>query len=78
MKKLLEYLVKGITGLKDIEVKEEVDGDFLSFTILTAPETAGLIIGKQGKTIKTIKNLLRVKATLDKKGVSISVEEKEK
>jgi predicted RNA-binding protein YlqC (UPF0109 family) len=37
----------------------------------------GLIIGKRGKTIRTIRNLLRVRATLEKKGVSVAVVEKE-
>lgn len=76
MKKLLEFLVKRMTGLDDVKIKEEVDGDFVNFVVLTKPDTAGLIIGKGGKTIKTMRNILKVRATLEKKGVNISVEEK--
>lgn len=76
MKKLLEFLTKKTTGIKDFEVKEEIQNDFVDFTILTEPGTAGLIIGKGGKTIKAIRSILKVRATLDKKGVNVSVEEK--
>jgi len=77
MKDLLTFLVKKITGLKDFTIKEEIDNSFTNFIIITKPGTAGLIIGKQGKTIKMIRNLLKVKATLEKKGVNINIEEKE-
>lgn len=76
MKKLLEFLTKNTTGIKDFEIKEDTQNDFIDFTILTKPGTAGLIIGKQGKTIKAIRSILKVRATLDKKGVNVSVEEK--
>ena len=76
MKDFLKFLVTKITGLKDIDILSEEDGSFTNFTVITAPETAGLIIGKEGKTIKAIRNLLKVRATLEKKGVNVSVEEK--
>ena len=37
----------------------------------------GLIIGKNGKTIRAIRNLLRVRAAIEKKAVFVSVSEKE-
>ena len=76
MKKLLEYLVKNVTGIEDFSVKEEVDGNFINFVIKVDPKEAGLVIGKQGKTIKTLRNILKVRAILEKKGVNISIEEK--
>jgi len=77
MKDLLSFLVKKITGIKDFTIKKSVDNGYMNFTIITEPGTAGLIIGKQGRTIKTIRNLLKVRATLEKKAVNVSVEEKE-
>lgn len=71
MKQLLEFIIRGIIGNKDFEVKEVVEGDFVNLTIKADPEDTGLIIGKQGKTIKAIRNLVKIKATLEKKGVSI-------
>ncbi|PIP57013.1 RNA-binding protein, partial [Candidatus Woesebacteria bacterium CG22_combo_CG10-13_8_21_14_all_45_10] len=35
------------------------------------PEDMGLVIGKGGTTIKAIRNLIRVRATLEKRGASV-------
>lgn len=76
MKDLLEYLVREITGNKDLEVTEQTEGDVINLTVHADPSIIGLIIGKQGKTIRTIRNLVKVRATLEKKAVNVSVEEK--
>lgn len=73
MKDLLEYLLAGIVGKDSFSVSEESQDNFLIFTVTTTPEQAGLIIGKAGKTIKALRNILRVRATLENKGVSINV-----
>ena len=78
MKKLLKHLVKSTTGLEDFSINESVEDGRILFTIVTKPDTAGLIIGKQGRTIKAIRSVLKIKATLDKKMVNISVEEEGK
>ncbi len=81
MEKLLEYLIVGITNSKDYSViKTEDDStpnNHINFEIKASPEIIGIIIGKEGKTVRAIRNLLRVKATLDKIAVSLSVTEKE-
>ncbi len=77
MRELLEFLLKGILGDDHYSIEEEKEENHLGFLISTKPENMGLIIGKKGKTIKAIRNLLRVRATLEKKGVSVSVLEKE-
>lgn len=76
MKDLLTFILKEITKKDDFEIKEEVDGDFIRFTVLAPKEIMGIIIGREGRTIKSIRNLLKVRATLEKKAVSVSVEEK--
>lgn len=75
MKKLLEFLLAGILGEKKFTVAETDDGDFSHLTIKTLPENLGLIIGKKGNTIKTLRNILRIKATLEKKVFSLDLEE---
>ena len=77
MKDLLEYLVREITGRKDLEVTEQADaeGGVINLTVNADPSVMGLIIGKQGKTIRTIRNLVKVRATLEKKAVNVSIEE---
>lgn len=75
MKELLEYILKGILGDAEFYVTEEVDGNFVRLAIKVEPENAGMVIGKGGTTIKAIRSLLRVKATLEKKGVSVNLAE---
>ena len=77
MKDLLKYLVTKITGLEKITIDEEESDGFVKLLVKAETGKAGLIIGKGGKTIRIIRNLLRVKATLLKKGVNVSVEESE-
>lgn len=75
MKELLEYILKGILGEGGYYVTEEVDGEFVRLLIKVEPENAGMVIGKGGATIKAIRSILRVKATLEKKGVSVNLAE---
>ena len=72
---LVTFLVKNITGSDDFEVEEKVDGGLITYVIKEKPDYIGMIIGKGGKTIKTIRNLVKVRATLEKKSVNLIVEE---
>ncbi len=74
MKDLLDFILRNILG-KDssYEIAEEDDGSVVKLTIKTADSEGGLIIGKQGKTIKAIRNILRIKATLEKKKIILLV-----
>jgi predicted RNA-binding protein YlqC (UPF0109 family) len=74
MKDLLEFLLKGLLGEAKFEVIESEDEGRVAYTIKTDPENIGLIIGKGGHMIKTLRNILKVRATLEKKAVSIDVE----
>ncbi len=63
MKSFLELLLKTILGDGEEFVVEEVKSDDVSiFTIKVNPDLIGKIIGKEGKTIKAIKNLAAIKA----------------
>jgi len=74
MKELLEYLLKGVLGEEKFEIIEEQDGGRVSYTIKSAPENMGLIIGKGGRMIKSLRNVLKVRATLEKTAVTLNVE----
>ncbi len=75
MKELLEYILNKILGEGEFYVTEEVDGNFVRLAIKVEPENAGMVIGKGGTTIKAIRSILKVKATLEKKGVSVNLAE---
>lgn len=75
MKELLNYILEGILGDTDFEATEVVEENFVKLSIKVAPEDMGIVIGKGGSTIKAIRNILRVRATLEKKGVSVDIVE---
>lgn len=75
MKELLEFLLKGILGKEKFEIAEGEENGRISYTIKSAPENLGLIIGKGGRMIKSLRNVLKVRATLEKTAVTLNVEE---
>jgi predicted RNA-binding protein YlqC (UPF0109 family) len=74
MKELLDYILKGLLADAKYEVIENEDQGRVVYTIKTDPENIGMIIGKGGHMIKTLRNILKVRATLEKKAVSLNVE----
>lgn len=77
MKKLLNFLVSKSIGIKDFKIEEIDDDQGVNLVIHAPKDSIGLIIGKGGQTIKSLRNILRVKATLDKKLIKVTVEELE-
>ncbi len=81
MQDLLNFMLKGLLGdakYDIIETEEQplegMESGRVLYTVKTDPENIGLIIGKGGKMIKALRNVLKVRATLEKKAVSINVE----
>ncbi len=81
MENLIEYIISGITGSKDFKIikskQDSSPGNHVNFEVKATTEIIGIIIGKGGKTVRAIRNLLRVLATLEKTAVSLSVSEEE-
>jgi predicted RNA-binding protein YlqC (UPF0109 family) len=75
MKELLEYMLRGILGDQEFSVDESTDSDKVTYSIKTNQENVGLIIGKGGRMIKALRNLLKVRATLEKKVVFLNISE---
>ncbi len=75
MKDLLTFLIKNIAG-DDFSIKEEeLEGGRVNFEVSANPEIIGLIIGKMGKTVKTLRKILSIRAVVENKSVNISVKE---
>jgi predicted RNA-binding protein YlqC (UPF0109 family) len=74
MKELLEFLLKGLLDKEKFEIVETNDAGRILYTIKTAPENIGLVIGKGGRMIKSLRNVLKVRATLEKTAVNLNVE----
>jgi hypothetical protein len=74
MKELLEFLLKGLLDKEKFEIVETDDAGRILYIIKTAPENVGLVIGKGGRMIKSLRNVLKIRATLEKTAVNINVE----
>lgn len=60
MQALLDYVVRAL--VRDVDAVE-VTGDAESLTINVAPDDRGLIIGREGRTIRAIENVLAAAST---------------
>lgn len=75
MDHLLDFLAKGITGDDNIRVESEENNGFVNYNIVAPKESVGLLVGKGGKIIKAIRNIVKVRATLEKKAIGVIVSE---
>jgi predicted RNA-binding protein YlqC (UPF0109 family) len=74
MEELLKFIISSILPEKNVAIsKEETEDDLITFYIKPNPEDAGILIGKGGKVIKSISQILKIKATLMKKRVTLKV-----
>jgi len=73
MKKLLEYIIEKGLGIKDYEIKEGKEESVVNYELVVPSESIGLVIGKKGRTIKIIRNILKVRAILDKVRFNLTV-----
>ncbi len=74
MKDLLNYIVTSLVTKPDSvlidEAREETD---ITFTLTVDPEDMGLIIGKGGQTIRSIRKLLTVRAIAEQVRVNLQL-----
>lgn len=76
MKETLEYLIKALVDNPDsVEIEETDEDDVTQYTISLAKEDMGRIIGKEGKVIRSIRNVMKVKAIKENKRINISLAE---
>ncbi len=76
MKDVLEYIVKAIVDSPDVITIEEEDVDgVVTYTIHAAKEDMGKLIGKQGKVIRSIRNVMKIPAMKAQKKVQIQLGE---
>jgi len=82
MKELLEHIVKSIVNNSDVVVVEEKESvDFPGLTILTidvAEEDKGILIGRKGRTINAIRDLVTISAIRLDKRVKVMIKDDRK
>lgn len=73
MKEFLNYLINNIINHPDsLDIQEENESGLTIYKINVHDEDMGLLIGKNGKTIKSIRSLIRAKAIKD--GIRVRIE----
>jgi predicted RNA-binding protein YlqC (UPF0109 family) len=74
MKELLSHMVSGILG-EEVVVREESENGFYTFFVEVPKDKVGMVIGKGGKTINALKNILKIIAIKENVRVDIQVNE---
>lgn len=74
MKDLLSYMLDSIIEGEYTIAEEDQDG-FVVYKISAPQDQIGRIIGKNGKTINAMKNILKVRAVKENKKIDIQVAE---
>lgn len=82
MKELLEYVVKSIVNNPDAVVIEEKESvDFPGLTILSvdvAEDDKGIVIGRKGRTINAIRDLVTINAIRNNRRVKVLIKDDER
>lgn len=76
MKKTLDYIISSIVDdPKQVGITEEETDGIINFTITVAKDDMGKIIGKNGKVIKAIRNVVKIPAIKQGKKIYVSLSE---
>lgn len=75
MRELLEFLLTKIVGKENFSIAETEDVNFSNFSVKVDPNFMGIVIGKGGKTIRNLRTILKVRATLERRGVALTLED---
>ena len=75
-KELLEYIVKNLVSMPDkVNIEEVKEDSKLRIKLGVAKDDMGRIIGKEGRIIRSIREIVSAYATKNKEKVSVLVEE---
>jgi len=76
MKDLVQYLAKSLVSNPDaVEIKESENNGTQILELKVAKEDLGRIIGRQGRTAKSIRTLLNAAATRDNRRIVLEIVE---
>lgn len=76
MKDILSYIISNIVEFPEkAAVDETEENDSINFTITVAQEDMGKVIGKSGRMIKAIRNVMKIPAIKQGKRINISLQE---
>jgi predicted RNA-binding protein YlqC (UPF0109 family) len=72
MKEFLEYILKSIVkNPEEVVVTESKEDTLYTYSIKVAQSDMGIVIGKEGRTIKSIREMAIAKAIKEQKRVNV-------
>lgn len=77
MEQLLKYILDSIFPESNISIESTVREDATVFTIYAPQSEIGRIIGKEGKVINAIKQILKIKAMKESAFVDLEIKEQQ-
>ncbi len=76
MKDTLLFIVSAIVDTPDaVAIDEQVEDGITNLIITVDPSDMGKVIGKEGKVIRSIRNIMKIKAMKFDKRIKISLAE---
>lgn len=79
MKDTLQFIVSSIVdNAEAVHIDEQETDDITNLIITVDKEDMGKIIGKEGKVIRSIRNIMKIKAIKNNKRINISIADSDK
>ena len=74
MKKALLYIISSIVSEGDkVEIEEKEQDGIIDFTVKVAKADMGRVIGKNGKVIRAVRNVIKINAIKQNKKININL-----
>jgi predicted RNA-binding protein YlqC (UPF0109 family) len=74
MKYFVEFVVRALVDFPDeVDIQEVDGGDSLTYYIRLNPQDIGKVIGRNGRTISAIRNIVHAAATKVEKRVQVEI-----
>ncbi len=76
MKDTLHFIVSAIVDNPDaVKIDEQEEDGILNFLITVDKDDMGKVIGKEGKVIRSIRNIMKIKAMKSDQRIKVSLAE---
>ena len=76
MKQILTHIVSSIVdGPKEVVIEETEENGMVTFTVTVAKDDMGKVIGKEGRIIRAIRNVMKIPAIKQGKKINITLSE---
>ncbi len=76
MKDTLQFIISSIVDAPDsVKIDEQEEDGIINFTVTVAKEDMGKVIGKEGKVIRSIRNIMKIKAMKHDARINITLAE---